>query len=196
MNVCLVICLYVCLYFIQIHISEPIGTKLCTHLPLGLEETVGSVWARISWPLRLLAPFPLEATAESWAQDGCRRDCFCAIPLYPWFQLVFAWRHRHYVVADGGVIRGSFISVILAGVSLTLRKLRRFRRQSHPPQLCVPYSGGCYTSRHGYYVQPGGGAICHSVISLIQAHVFVAYKKSCPCRWQFHVPTPSVLQSR
>jgi len=27
------VCLYVCLYLTQIHISEPIGTKLCTHLP-------------------------------------------------------------------------------------------------------------------------------------------------------------------
>jgi len=30
------VCLYICLYLIQIHISEPIGTKLCTHLPRGL----------------------------------------------------------------------------------------------------------------------------------------------------------------
>jgi hypothetical protein len=30
----LFVCLYVCLYLIQIHISEPIGTKLCTRLPL------------------------------------------------------------------------------------------------------------------------------------------------------------------
>jgi len=29
---------------IQIHIFEPIWTKLCTHLPLGLEEVVGYVW--------------------------------------------------------------------------------------------------------------------------------------------------------
>ena len=71
---------------------------------------------------------------------------FSAIPLYPWFQLVFAWRHRHYVVADGGVIRGSLISVILAGVPLTLRKLRRSRRQSRPPQRRIPYFDGC--SRH------------------------------------------------
>jgi len=38
--------LFVCLYLIQIHISEPISTKLCTHLPLGLEETVGYVWSK------------------------------------------------------------------------------------------------------------------------------------------------------
>jgi hypothetical protein len=71
---------------------------------------------------------------------------FSAIPLYPWFQLVFAWRHRHYVVADGGVILGNIISVILAGVTLTSRKLPRSRRQSYPPQRPTPFSGGC--SRH------------------------------------------------
>jgi hypothetical protein len=42
--------LNVCLYLIQIHISEPIWTKLCTHLPLGLEETVGYVWCENIWP--------------------------------------------------------------------------------------------------------------------------------------------------
>jgi hypothetical protein len=59
---------------------------------------------------------------------------------------VFAWRYRHYLVAGGGVIRGSLIPVILAGVPLTSRKLRRSRRQGHPPQPRIPYSGGC--SRH------------------------------------------------
>jgi len=37
--------MFVCLYLIQIQISEPISTKLCTHLPLRLEETVGYVWS-------------------------------------------------------------------------------------------------------------------------------------------------------
>ena len=46
------VCLYVCLYLIQIHISEPIGTKLCTHLPRGLAENVGYVWAHN------ISPFP------------------------------------------------------------------------------------------------------------------------------------------
>ena len=41
----LFVCLFVCLYLIQIHIFEPIPTKLCTHLPLRLEETVGYVWS-------------------------------------------------------------------------------------------------------------------------------------------------------
>jgi hypothetical protein len=59
---------------------------------------------------------------------------------------VFAWHHRHYVAADGRVIRSSIISATLAGVPLTSPKLHHCRRQSHPPQLHIPYSGGC--SRH------------------------------------------------
>jgi hypothetical protein len=35
--------LYVSLYLIQIHISEPTGTKFRIRLPPGLEETVGHV---------------------------------------------------------------------------------------------------------------------------------------------------------
>jgi len=140
------VCLYVCLHLIQIHISEPIGTKLCTRLPLGLEETTGYVWARDSWPLRPFGPFSFRGHCRNMGTRWLPARPFSAIPLYPWFQLVFAWRHQHYVVADGGVIRGSLISAILAGVSLTSRKLHRSRRQSHPPQLRVSYSGGC--SRH------------------------------------------------
>ena len=49
-----------------------------------------------------------------------------------------------YVVADGGVIRGSLISVILEAVPLTSRKLRRSRRQSHPPQRYIPHSSSCF----------------------------------------------------
>ena len=37
--------MFVCLYLIQIHISEPIRTKLYTRLTLGLEETAGYIWA-------------------------------------------------------------------------------------------------------------------------------------------------------
>jgi hypothetical protein len=85
----------------------------------------------------LLAPFSLGGTRWLVAWP------FSVIPLYPWFQLVFAWRHRHYVVTDSGVIRGSLISVILAGVPLTSRKLLSSRRQNYPPQHRIPYSGGC-----------------------------------------------------
>jgi hypothetical protein len=96
---------------------------------------------------------------------------FSAIPLYPWFQLVFSWRHWHYVVAGGGVIRGSLISVILAGFPLTSWKLRHSRsrvirhsvlslilvgvrvtsrilrstgRRAHPPQRYISHSSSCF----------------------------------------------------
>jgi len=137
------VCLYVCMELIQIHISEPIWTKLCTHLPLCLEESVGYVWTRNSWPLRPFGSFFLGGHCRIMGTRWLPARPFPAITLYPWFQLMFAWRHRHYVVADGGVIRGSLISVILAVVPLTSRKWRRSRRQSHPPQRRIPYSSGC-----------------------------------------------------
>jgi len=88
----------------------------------------------------LLGPFSLWTTAESWAQDGCRRDRF---PRCPYIRDC-SWCACD--VADCGVIRGSLISVILAGVPLTSRKWRRSRGHCHPPQRRIPYSGGC--SRH------------------------------------------------
>jgi len=122
-------CLFVCMELIQIHISEPIWTKLCTRLPLGQEETVGYVWTRNSWPLRHFGPFLFGGHCRIIGTRWLPARPFSVIPLYPWFQLVFAWRHGHYVVADDGVIRGSLISVILAGVPLTSRKWRRSRLQ-------------------------------------------------------------------
>jgi hypothetical protein len=135
--------MFVCMYLIQIHISESIWTKLCTRLPLGLEETVGYVWTRNSWPFRPFGPFFFRGHCRIMGTRWLPARPISAIALYPWFQLVFPWRHQHYVVADGRVIRGSLISAILAGVSLTWRKLHCSRRQSHPPQLRIPYSGGC-----------------------------------------------------
>ena len=178
---------------IQIHIYEPIWTKLCTRLPLGLEETVGYVWTRNSWPLRNFGSFFFGGHCRIMGTRWLSVRPFSAIPLYPWFQLVFVWRHRHDV-ADGGVIRGSLISVIIAGVPLTSRKWRRSRRHSHPPQRRIPYSGGC--SRHVTDItsNPGDGAIRHSVISLILSPV--TYRKSRSCRRQLRVPTPSVLHCR
>jgi len=73
MNVCLFVSLYVCLYLIQIHVSEPIGTKLYTHLLRGLEETVGYVWAHNISPSPPLRPILSGVGAESRAVDGCRR---------------------------------------------------------------------------------------------------------------------------
>ena len=144
------VCLFVSLYLIQIHISEPIGTRLCTRLPRGLEETVGYVWVRYSWPLPPFGPFFFRSQCRIKGTRWLPARPFSAIPLYPWFQLVFAWRHRHYVVADGGVIRDSRTSVVLAGVPLLSRILHRCRRQSHRPQRRIPYSGGC--SRHVTYI--------------------------------------------
>jgi hypothetical protein len=138
--------MFVSLYLIQIHISEPIWTKLCTHLPLGLEETVGYVWTRNSRPLRHFGPFFFGGHCRIMGTRWLPARPFSAIPFYPWFQLVFAWRHRHDVVTDGGVIRGNLTSVILAGVSVTSRKWRCSRRQSHLTQRRIPFSGGC--SRH------------------------------------------------
>jgi hypothetical protein len=63
----------VCLYLIQIHISEPIGTKLCTHLPCGLEETVRYVWAHNISIFPPFRPILYGAGADSCAINSCRR---------------------------------------------------------------------------------------------------------------------------
>jgi len=58
---------------IQIHIYEPISTKLCTRLPLGLEEVVGYVWTH---NISTFPPFRRilsGVSADSCAEDGCRR---------------------------------------------------------------------------------------------------------------------------
>ena len=72
-NVILYIKMYVCLYLIQIHISEPIGTKLCTHLPRGLEEPVGYVRAHNISPFPPLRPILSGAGAYSCAAYSCQR---------------------------------------------------------------------------------------------------------------------------
>jgi hypothetical protein len=77
-------CLFVCMELIQIHISEPIWTRLRTRLPLGLEEVVGYVWTRNSWPLR---PFRLSFFRGQCRIVGTRwlpARPFSVIPLYPW----------------------------------------------------------------------------------------------------------------
>ena len=63
MFVCLYVCMFVCLCLIQIHISEPIGTKLRTRLPRVLEETVGYVWAHNIPPSPPFRPLPLRGPA-------------------------------------------------------------------------------------------------------------------------------------
>jgi len=90
----------------------------------------------------LLDPFSLEATAESWAQDGCQHDCF---PRYPYVR-GSSWCSRDVTditLSQAAVIRSSLISMILVGVPLTSWKLCRSRWQSHPPQRRIPYSSGC-----------------------------------------------------
>jgi len=69
--------MFVCLYLIQIHISEPIGTKLRTHLPSGLAETVEYVWAHN------ISPFPTFPTY--FVGSGCRsmRSRWLLAPHYP-----------------------------------------------------------------------------------------------------------------
>jgi len=86
---CLFVCLYVCLYLIQIHISEPIGTKLCTHLLRGLEETIRYVWAHNISPFPLFRPILPGAGADSCAVDDCR--CHIALLL----------RYIHDAARDG-----------------------------------------------------------------------------------------------
>ena len=46
---CLFVCFYPFLYLIQIHISEPISTELCTRLPLRLQKVVWYVWTHNIW---------------------------------------------------------------------------------------------------------------------------------------------------
>jgi len=58
---------------IQIHISEPISTKLCTRLSLGLEEVVGYVWTHNISTFPHFRPILSEAGADSRAEDGYRR---------------------------------------------------------------------------------------------------------------------------
>jgi hypothetical protein len=106
------VCLFVSLYLIQTHISEPIWTKLCTHLPLGLEETVGYVWSENVWP------FLSGVSAESSARNGCWRKS-SATALCLWFLLLLVWRHGNDVV-------DSF--TFLLEVSCTMGNAQKTRR--------------------------------------------------------------------
>jgi hypothetical protein len=94
----------------------------------------------------LVGPFSLGATAESWTQDGRGCDRF---PRYPYIRDSI-WCSRDVTdltlsqTAESSA--AALLSKILAGVPLMSRKRRRSRRQNHPPQRRIPYSGGC--SRH------------------------------------------------
>jgi len=86
-----------CLYLIQNHISGPIGTKLCTHLPCGMEETVGYVWAHNISPFPTFRPILSRADADSCAVDGCLRhtSCYSVISV---MRCMLVWRHTRWVV--------------------------------------------------------------------------------------------------
>ena len=127
------VCMYVCMY----------GNYTNSHFRTDLNQTLHSLTPWSGRDRRVcMDPKFLTSSTFGFIYFGghCRildtrwlpARPFSAVTLYPWFQLVFALRHRYYFVADGGVVRGSLISVILAGVSLTSRKWRRSRRQSHP----------------------------------------------------------------
>ena len=68
--------LFARLYLIQIHISEPISTELCTRLSLRLEEVVG-YGPTIFDPFRHFRHLLSGASAEFWAQHGCRPKSHC-----------------------------------------------------------------------------------------------------------------------
>jgi hypothetical protein len=60
------------LYLIQIHISEPISTELCTRLPLRLEEVVEYVWTHHIWPFSTFS--------TSSVRSQCRILCTTWLP--------------------------------------------------------------------------------------------------------------------
>jgi hypothetical protein len=93
------VCLFVSLYLIQIYISEPVWTKLCTHLPpwSGRDRKVCMVQKCLTFST--FWPSLSGASAESSARNGCRRES-CATALYPRFLLVLVWLHGNYVLAD------------------------------------------------------------------------------------------------
>jgi len=76
--------LLVCMELIQIHISEPIWTKLRTRLPLGLEEVVGYVWTQNSWRLRPFGPSFFRGHCRIMGTRWLPAQPFFVIPLYPW----------------------------------------------------------------------------------------------------------------
>jgi hypothetical protein len=69
------VCMYVSFYLIQIHFSAPIGTKLCTRLPHGMEETVGYVWTHTILPSPTIRPLPSRRPAWRCAKmaAGCSK---------------------------------------------------------------------------------------------------------------------------
>ena len=111
--------------------------------------------------------------------------------------------HGHKMAAGATVFRGTLISVVPADVRVTSPTLRCRRRRNLPRQPYIrdssrsspnvaeitfeqatessaiasyPLFWRVLASRHGYHVQPGDGAIRHTVISV--------YSSSCFCDLQ------------
>ena len=82
---CLFVCLYVCMYvrnykFAFLNRSEPNFAHVS---PLVWKRPQGMYGPEILDLFDPLGPFYLGTTAESWAQDGCRRNRF---PRYPYIR--------------------------------------------------------------------------------------------------------------
>jgi hypothetical protein len=190
MNVCLFVCMY--------------GTYTNSHF-----------WTDLNQTLHMSPP---------WSGRD-RRVCMdpkFLISLTFWALILWGplQNHGHKMSAGTTVFHDTLISVIPAGVCVTSPTLRCHRWWSHPLQPYICDSSGSspniaemtslqttatvlsalfrqvLASRHGYSVQLGDRATCYSIISLILAPVSMTYRKSCPCRQQLCVPTPSVLHCR
>jgi len=82
MNVCLFVCLFVCLYvpYTNSHFWTDLNQTLHTSLPWSGRVRRACMGPKFLTSSTFWALFSLGSTAESWAQDGCRRDRF---PRYP-----------------------------------------------------------------------------------------------------------------
>jgi hypothetical protein len=148
------VCLFVCLFvpYIKIHISEPIWTKLCTNLPLRLEETVGYVWSENVWPFATFLTFfvgnECRILGTTWLPAQDFRDSVICVILagVSVTSRKWRWSRRHLP----RVIRGSVIFVVLAGVSVTSRKWctkRQLTRVIRDNVISVILAGVGVTSR-------------------------------------------------
>ena len=151
MNVCLIVCMFVWLY-------------VCLFVPY----TNPHFWTDRNQTLHTSPPWSGRDPRVCMGPKFFTSSTFWAIFLQGPLQ-----NHGHKMDAGATVFRDTLISVVPAGVrmtsptlrcrwrrshprqpyirdssgsSLKSRKLHRCRRQSHPPQLRIPYSGGC--SRH------------------------------------------------
>jgi hypothetical protein len=99
--------LFVYLYLIQIHISEPIWTKLCTRLSLRLKETVGYVWFENVWSFSTFLIFFARSEYRFLGTTWLPAQDTSATALYPWFLQVLVWRHGNDVVAEDTCLESS-----------------------------------------------------------------------------------------